>query len=111
SHDTTICSDHSPDWYPAGGACAPGHHTPRLGCYVHQDEIMDLAASCVAFLTVHGVVRGTAIADALFPQSTRGFLEGGVATQEMLAKMPEGLTAGAVRPVTATAPQVRPHCP
>jgi hypothetical protein len=29
----------------------------------------------------------------LFPeQSTRGFLEGGVATQEMLTKMVEGLT-------------------
>jgi hypothetical protein len=25
-------------------------HTPRLGCYVHQDEVMELAASCVAFL-------------------------------------------------------------
>ena len=61
-------------------------HTPRLGCYVHQDEIMNLAASCVACLTVHGVVCASAIADAFFPQSTRGFLEGGVAAQEMLAK-------------------------
>ena len=42
-------------------------HTPRLGCYVHQDEVMDLAASCVAFLTAHGVVRATAIADTPFP--------------------------------------------
>jgi hypothetical protein len=57
---------------------------------VHHDEVMDLAASCVAFLTAHGVVRAAAIANALFPQSTRGFLEGGVATQEMLAKMLEG---------------------
>ena len=29
-------------------------HTPRLGCYVYQDEVMDLAASCVAFLTARG---------------------------------------------------------
>jgi hypothetical protein len=48
---------------------------------VHQDEIMDLAASCVAFLAAHGVVRATAIANVLFPQSTRGFLEGDVTTQ------------------------------
>ena len=86
-------------------------HTARLGCYVHQDEVMDLAASCVAFLTAHGVVRATAIADALFPQSTRGFLEGGVATQEMLAKMLEGLTAGTFEPVTAPAAEVRFHAP
>ena len=86
-------------------------HAPRLGCYVHQDEVMDLAASCVAFLTAHGVVRATAIADALFPQSTRGFLEGGVATQEMLAKMLEGLTAGTFEPVTAPAAEVRFHAP
>ncbi len=72
---------------------------------------MDLAASCVAFLTAHGVVRATAMADALFPQSTRGFLEGGVATQEMLAKMLEGLTAGAFEPVTAPAAEVRFHAP
>ncbi len=86
-------------------------HTARLGCYVHQDEVMDLAASCVAFLTAHGVVRATAMADALFPQSTRGFLEGGVATQEMLAKMLEGLTAGTFEPVTAPAAEVRFHAP
>ena len=50
-------------------------HTPRPGCYVHQDEVMDLAASCVAFLTARGVVRATTIADALFPQSARGLPE------------------------------------
>src|SRR5262249_1538484 len=68
-------------------------------------------AICVPFLTAHGVVRATAIADALFPQSTRGFLEGGVATQEMLAKMLEGLTAGTFEPVTAPAAEVRFHAP
>jgi len=29
-------------------------HAARLGCYVYRDEIMDLAASCVAFLTARG---------------------------------------------------------
>jgi 2-keto-4-pentenoate hydratase/2-oxohepta-3-ene-1,7-dioic acid hydratase in catechol pathway len=31
-------------------------HTPRLGCYVHQDEVMDLAASCVAFLNTRNFI-------------------------------------------------------
>jgi len=57
------------------------------------------------------VVRATAIADALFPQSTRGFLEGGVATQERLAKMLEGLTVGTFEPVTAPVTEVRLHAP
>jgi hypothetical protein len=52
------------------GRFSQNGHPARLGCYVHQDEVMDLAASCVAFLTAHGVVRAPAIADALFPQST-----------------------------------------
>jgi hypothetical protein len=72
---------------------------------------MDLAVSYVAFLTAQGVLRATAIADTLFPQSTRGFLEGGVATQEMLAKMLEGLTAGTFEPVTSPAAEVRFHAP
>ncbi len=29
-------------------------HAARLGCYVYRDEITDLAASCVAFLTARG---------------------------------------------------------
>jgi 2-keto-4-pentenoate hydratase/2-oxohepta-3-ene-1,7-dioic acid hydratase in catechol pathway len=86
-------------------------HAPRLGCYVGQDEVMDLAASCVAFLAAQGVVRATAIAEALFPQSTRGFLEGGAATQEMLAKMLEGRTAGTFESVTVPLTEVRLHAP
>jgi len=86
-------------------------YTPRLGCYIDQDQIMDLAASCTAFLTAHGVVRAAVIATALFPQSTRGFLEGGMATQEMLAKMLEGSTAGTFEPVTLPAITVRLHAP
>ncbi len=86
-------------------------HAPRLGCSVHQDETMELAASCVACLTVHGVVRASAMADAFLPQSTRGFLEGGVATQERLAQMLEGLTDRTFEPVMVPAAEVRFHAP
>lgn len=86
-------------------------HAPRLGCYLGQNQVMDLAASGTAFLVTQGVVRASAIAEALFPQSTRGFLEGGVATQEMLAKMLESAKAGEFEPVTAPAAMVRLHAP
>jgi 2-keto-4-pentenoate hydratase/2-oxohepta-3-ene-1,7-dioic acid hydratase in catechol pathway len=86
-------------------------HPPRLGCYLDQDQVMDLAASCTAFLAAQDVVRATAIAEALFPQSTRGFLEGGMATQEVLTKMLDGLKAGTFEPVTAPAARVRLHAP
>ena len=86
-------------------------YAPRLGCYIDQDQVMDLAASCTAFLAAQGVVRAAAIAAALFPQSTRGFLEGGSATQEMLAKMLEGLAADTFEPVTFPASTVRLHAP
>jgi 2-keto-4-pentenoate hydratase/2-oxohepta-3-ene-1,7-dioic acid hydratase in catechol pathway len=86
-------------------------HAPRLGCYVDQSQVLDLAASCTAFLAAQGVVRAAAIAEALFPQSTRGFLEGGVATQDMLAKMLHSSKAGEFEPVTAPATRVRLHAP
>jgi acylpyruvate hydrolase len=86
-------------------------HTPRLGCYLDQDQVMDLTASYASFLAAQGVVRAAAIADALFPQSTRGFLEGGLATQEALAKMLDGIKAGKFEPVTAPATRVRLHAP
>src|SRR6266508_4933695 len=53
-------------------------HAPRLGAFKGEDRIVDLAASCAAYLADKGVVRAGEIAAALFPQSTRGFLEGGV---------------------------------
>ena len=86
-------------------------HAPRLGCYLDQDQVLDLAANCAAFLSTQGVIRATAIAEALFPQSTRGFLEGGVATQEMLRKMLDGIRTGTFEPVTAPATRVRLHAP
>jgi 2-keto-4-pentenoate hydratase/2-oxohepta-3-ene-1,7-dioic acid hydratase in catechol pathway len=86
-------------------------HAPRLGCYLGQDQVMDLAASCTAFLAAQGVVRAAVIANALFPQSTRGFLEGGSASQEALAKMLEGIQAGECEPVAFPAAEVRLHAP
>src|SRR4030095_16259705 len=52
-------------------------HTPRLGCFVGGDRVMDLAASGAAYLASRGGVRAGAIADALFPQSHRGLLDSG----------------------------------
>lgn len=86
-------------------------HAPRLGCLLDPDQVMDLATSYAAFLSTQGVVRAAAIADALFPQSTRGFLEGGAATQEALKTMLAGIKAGTFEPVTAPASRVRLHAP
>ncbi len=69
-------------------------HSPRLGCFMGQDRVVDLEASCADWLSARGVVRSAPIAAALFPQSTRGFLEGGTATQDMLGTMVEATTAG-----------------
>jgi len=86
-------------------------HAPRLGCLMADERVLDLAASCAAHLHGKAVVRAAAIAAALFPQSTRGFLEGGVATQDMLAAMMEAARAGKFQPVTARLGEVRLHAP
>jgi acylpyruvate hydrolase len=86
-------------------------HTPRLGCLIGSDRVMDLAASAAAHLAGRGVARAQAIADALFPQSTRGFLEGGEASQEALTAMLEAAKTGAFTPVTAPVGSGRLHAP
>jgi acylpyruvate hydrolase len=86
-------------------------HAPRLGCFMGEDRVVDLAASCAAFLADKGVVRAGAIAAALFPQSTRGFLEGGVATQDALSAMVEATKAGKFQPVSHAPGSVRLHAP
>ena len=86
-------------------------HSPRLGCYMGQDRVVDLEASCADWLSSKGVVRSAAIAAALFPQSTRGFLEGGTATQEVLEAMVEATKAGKFQPVSHAANAVRLHAP
>jgi acylpyruvate hydrolase len=65
--------------------------SPRLGS-VQADHVVDLQASLAATLTKRGVTRAQDIAAALVPQSTRGFLEGGVATQEAVASISEWVT-------------------
>jgi 2-keto-4-pentenoate hydratase/2-oxohepta-3-ene-1,7-dioic acid hydratase in catechol pathway len=86
-------------------------HIPRLGSQLGQEQVLDLAASYSAYLTGQGVLRAAAIADALFPQSTRGFLEGGVATQEALSRMLDAVKAGKHTPVSVPASRVRLHAP
>ena len=86
-------------------------HAPRLGCFMGEDRVVDLAASCAAFLADKGVVRAGAIAAALFPQSTRGFLDGGVATQDALSAMVEATKAGKFQPMSHAAGSVRLHAP
>jgi acylpyruvate hydrolase len=86
-------------------------HAPRLGCFVGGDRVMDLAASGAAYLASRGVVRAEAIADALFPQSTRGFLEGGAASQDMLATMLDASKSGKFAAITQPAGAVRLHAP
>jgi acylpyruvate hydrolase len=73
--------------------------------------VADLEASCVSWLEAKGVVRAASIASALFPQSTRGFLEGGSATQDMLGAMVEATKAGKFQPVSYPINSVRLHAP
>jgi 2-keto-4-pentenoate hydratase/2-oxohepta-3-ene-1,7-dioic acid hydratase in catechol pathway len=84
---------------------------PRLGCFAGEERVLDLAATCAAYLAGRGVVRAAPIAAALFPQSTRGFLEGGTATQEMLAATLDAVKAGRLEPVASPASAVRLHAP
>ena len=86
-------------------------HSPRLGALVGADRVLDLAAGAAAHLASRGVTRAQAIADALFPQSTRGFLEGGVASQEMLAAMMEAVKAGKLTAGLSPLASVRLHAP
>ena len=86
-------------------------HTPRLGFLMGQDRVVDLEASCADWLAAKGVVRSAAIAAALFPQSTRGFLEGGSATQDMLGAMVDATKVGKFQPVSHALNTVRLHAP
>ena len=87
-------------------------HAPRLGCFLGQDRVADLEASAVAFLASRGVVRAPVIAAALFPHdSTRGFLEGGSASQDMLTSMLDAARGGKFQPVAHALSSVRLHAP
>jgi len=68
--------------------------SPRLGM-LQGDRIADLQASVAGSLTRRGVVRAQDIAAALVPQSTRGFLEGGAATEEAVSAVREWVTVPA----------------
>jgi acylpyruvate hydrolase len=68
--------------------------SPRLGS-LQADRVVDLQASVAATLARRGVTRAQEIATALVPQSTRGFLEGGVATADAVASISELVTVPA----------------
>lgn len=91
--------------------CSQNGSVPRLGCFLGADRVMDLAASCAAYLAGKGVIRAEAIAGALFPQSTREFLQGGVATQDMLAQLLEAARSRTFDPVSYPVASVRLHTP
>ena len=67
---------------------------PRLGA-LQGDRIADLEASLAATLSRRGVVRAGEIAAALVPRSTRGFLEGGAASEDAVAGITEWVTVPA----------------
>ncbi len=85
--------------------------SPRLGILEGKDRVIDLEASYAALLASRGVVRASAIAAALFPQSTRGFLEGGPASQDALAAMMEAIKGGRFQALAHPAGSVRLHAP
>jgi len=85
---------------------------PRLGALLGSDRVMDLQASAEAYLTGRGVVRSAAIAEALFPAcSTRGFLEGGSVSQDMLTAMMDAARSGSFAPVSHPVGAARLHAP
>jgi acylpyruvate hydrolase len=65
--------------------------SPRLGA-LQGDRIADVQASLAATLSRRGVTRAAEIAAALVPSSTRGFLEGGAASQEAVTAITEWVT-------------------
>ncbi len=65
--------------------------SPRLGT-LDGERIVDLQASVAATLAKRGVTRAQEIADALVPQSTRRFLEGGPASQDAVTGITEWVT-------------------
>ncbi len=65
--------------------------SPRLGI-LDGERIVDVQGSVAATLAKRGVARAQEIAEALVPQSTRRFLEGGVASQDAVAGISEWVT-------------------
>ena len=85
---------------------------PRLGTLLGADRVMDLESSATAYLASRGVVRAGAIAAALLPHgSTRAFLEGGSASQDMLAAMTDAAKSGKYEPVSHPLGTARLHAP
>ena len=65
--------------------------SPRLGI-LDGDRVADMQQSLATSLARRGVVRAQEIAEALVPQSTRRFLEGGAASHEAVAAITDWVT-------------------
>jgi acylpyruvate hydrolase len=84
--------------------------TPSLGNLV-GDHVRCLSGSYERFLRRRGVARPEELSRALFPPSTRGFLEAGVAAEEALATMEAAVAAGRLEWVQFPRSKVEFHAP
>lgn len=73
--------------------------TPRLGSLV-GDRVRCLGETYHRYLAARGVTRAGELAHALFPPSSRRFLEAGTAAQDALAAMEDAARAGRLEWVT-----------
>ena len=84
--------------------------TPRLGSLV-GDQIRCLGETYHRYLTARGVARAGELAHALFPPSTRRFLEAGAAAGDALVAMDEAVRDGRLQWVSHHLSQIRLHAP
>ncbi len=84
--------------------------TPRLGTLV-EDRVRCLGETYHRYLAARGVARAGELAHALFPPSTRRFLEAGQAARDALAAMGDAARAGRLEWVTHPLAGVKLHAP
>ncbi len=85
-------------------------HTPALGNLV-GDQVRCLAGSYERYLQLRGVPRRQELAQALFPASTRLFLQNGAAAEDALKTMEEAVRAGRLEWVHFPLSSVKLHPP
>jgi len=83
---------------------------PRLGDLV-GGRVRCLGETYHRYLAARGVVRAGELAHALFPPSTRAFLQAGAAAQDALLAMDEAARGGRLEWVTHALADVKLHAP
>lgn len=83
---------------------------PRLGNLLN-DQVRCLGETYHRYLTARGVARAGELAHALFPPSTRAFLQAGAAAQEALQAMEDAVRTGRLEWVTHPRSAVKLHAP